>query len=811
VTAPPCPTPTVQQTARDYRTRTALRPAVWAVAFWIAGELCGFEWGGSPGLLCAGAFLFAVLAGVALVRQKRGIVALAALSGACVLLGWGRVALWQETRPSPAILSRFFDQRVVLSGTLTSTPEPRGRVWRFGLKADTLASAENAVLGPVDVFVRMDTSLGAPCIGQRVRIAGSVRALPRRSAPGTMDYGEYLRYRGYSATLAAYEPGGFAPLPVPRNAWTAFWDHARSYVKRAITVGMPDEAAGLASGLVLGERHGLSRRTMEAFSACGVIHILSVSGFHVAIVLVGIGVPLRRFFGFGLWQALVLIACAWCYSQLAYNDPPMVRSCIMATVLLLAYTVERRSDPWNALALSALITLLVQPTALHDIGFQLSYAAMAGLMGFGSMAEERLKRFRFLQQHAWVRYPISLAVATVAANITTAPLTAHYFWRMSLLALVGNLPITALVTVGVWASVAAALVGWIPFAAIAINAANARVLEAVLRLGDWFAEWPYAATWVRSPTWPEMLVYGVGTCAIWWISQRKGLRKGALFACLIYANIAVWWIWIHRPGTTEIAFLDVGQGDAAVCRFSTGHTIVIDGGPATAGYDAGDWVVVPYLRSRGIRRVDAIVVTHSDSDHIGGLPSVAQAFDTRAVWYNGSGDTASAFRALESNIRQRGGRLQVAGAGDSVAGLGTAQMTFLSPMRDSAWSSRCSDNDRSLVLRIVEYGDTVLFTGDTGEKAERAYSRLLPTESGARVDVLKVAHHGSRFSTGETLLATARPRYAVISVGRNMYGHPARETLEQLRATGTTVFRTDRQGTLIWRTGPAGGRWVEWR
>ncbi|OQB43062.1 MAG: ComEC family competence protein [Candidatus Latescibacteria bacterium ADurb.Bin168] len=248
-----------------------------------------------------------------------------------------------------------------------------------------------------------------------------------------------------------------------------------------------------------------------------------------------------------------------------------------------------------------------------------------------------------------------------------------------------------------------------------------------------------------------------------------------------------------------------------MCRFSTGHTIVIDGGPATAGWDAGDWVVVPYLRSRGIRRVDAIVVTHSDSDHLGGLPAVARAVDTRAVWYNGSGDTASAFRVLALNIRQRGGRLQVAGAGDSVAGLGTARLTFLSPMRDSAWSARCSDNDRSLVLRIVEHGDTLLFTGDTGQETERMYSRLLRTESGARVDVLKVAHHGSRFSTGDTLLAAARPRYAVISVGRNSYGHPARETLERLRVSGATVLRTDRQGTLIWRTEPAGGGWVEWR
>ncbi|HNV23237.1 MAG TPA: hypothetical protein PKM22_16395 [Candidatus Hydrogenedentes bacterium] len=115
------------------------------------------------------------------------------------------------------------------------------------------------------------------------------------------------------------------------------------------------------------------------------------------------------------------------------------------------------------------------------------------------------------------------------------------------------------------------------------------------------------------------------------------------------------------------------------------------------------------------------------------------------------------------------------------------------------------------MLRIVEYGHTLLFTGDTGQEAERMYSRLLRTEPGARVDVLKVAHHGSRFSTGDTLLAAARPRYAIISVGRNSYGHPTRETLERLRVSGATVLRTDRQGTLIWRTEPAGGGWVEWR
>ena len=410
-----------------------------------------------------------------------------------------------------------------------------------------------------------------------------------------------------------------------------------------------------------------------------------------------------------------------------------------------------------------------------------------------------------------MRYPASLAIATLAANITTAPLTAHYFFRMSLLALIGNLPITALVSAGIWASVAAALLGWIPFAAVAVNVVNARVLQAVLDLGSWFAEWPYGATWLRPPTWPEMVVYGICTCVVWWVAHRKGLLKGLIFACLVYANMGVWWTWFHRPVATEIAFLDVGQGDAAVCRFSSGHTIVVDCGPATESYDAGDWVVVPYLRSRGINRVDAVIVTHSDSDHSGGLAALLRALEVRAVWRNGRDDSSAAFRAIAARAREHDVALRQVGAGDSVAGLGIAHMGVLFPPRDSSLLAGLSENDCSIVLRVAEQGDTLLFTGDTGERAERIYARVLRRDRGARVDVLKVAHHGSKFSTGDTLLAVIRPRYAVVSVGRNRYGHPARETMERLRTAGVHVLRTDESGTLIWRTAPQGGSWMERR
>jgi competence protein ComEC len=806
VTLPADGQPATQTPASPYR--TALRPAVWAATFWILGELCGFEWGGSLALLSAGALGAGIIATIATIRAKRGIVGLATLALLCVLLGWARVALWQESRPNPVVLSRFLNQRVAVSGILSTTPEPRSRIWRFGISADTLASEEGAAIGSVDVFVRMDMSLGAPRIGERVRLVGMMNALPRLHSPGTLDYGRYLEYRGYSATLSVYDSAGFAPLPLQRDAWTAFWDRARSYVKHAITVGMPEDAAGLAAGLILGERHGLSRKTMEEFSACGVIHILSVSGFHVAIVLVGIGVPLRRFCPPGVWQALVLIAFAWCYSQLSGNDPPMVRSCIMATVFLLAFSAERKFDPWNALALSALVTLFFVPTALFDIGFQLSYAAMIGLMAFGSLTDAKLKKVSFIRNHAWVRYPIGLAVATIAAQITTAPLVAHYIMRMSLLAMIGNLPITALVSVGIWASVAAALLGWLPYAAVAINAVNARVLDAVLNLGSWFAAMPYASTWLRPPTWPEMLVYGACAYAVWWVSSKKGLLKGAVVALLLFANAGVWWAWLHRPTETEIAFLNVGQGDATVCRFADGHTVLIDGGPATPWHDAGDWVVVPYLRSRGIERVDAVVVTHGDNDHVGGLTAVLRAMEVGALWYGGA-DTSATFQSLVAAARRRGVPMHQIGAGDSIAGLSGASMEVLFPPRDSVLSSSLSDNDRSAVLRLIQQGDTLLFTGDAGVKTERLYLPLLREETGARADVLRVGHHGSKYATGDSLLASLRPRFGVVSVGRNRYGHPAKETVARLKAHGVRIIRTDEDGTVIRQIDENGGRWAE--
>jgi competence protein ComEC len=149
------------------------------------------------------------------------------------------------------------------------------------------------------------------------------------------------------------------------------------------------------------------------------------------------------------------------------------------------------------------------------------------------------------------------------------------------------------------------------------------------------------------------------------------------------------------------------------------------------------------------------------------------------------------------------------GAGDSIAGLSGASMEVLFPPRDSVLSSSLSDNDRSVVLRLIQQSDTLLFTGDAGAKAERLYLQLLREETGARVDVLRVGHHGSKYSTGDSLLAMLRPRYGVVSVGRNRYGHPAKETIARLNACGVRICRTDEDGTVIRQIDESGGRWAE--
>jgi competence protein ComEC len=282
---------------------------------------------------------------------------------------------------------------------------------------------------------------------------------------------------------------------------------------------------------------------------------------------------------------------------------------------------------------------------------------------------------------------------------------------------------------------------------------------------------------------------------------RVALTVFAAALLLALATVA-WGLHLRRatPGLLRVTFLDVGQGDATVIEGPTGRVVVVDGGghPGTDerdGRDPGSRVVVPYLRSRGISTVDLLVPTHPDDDHVQGLVAVAERMNVAAALDSGQAVESGAYPRLRAVLRRRGVPVFVARRGQRVDLGGGAYMEVLNPSDPPISGSRSRTNDNGVVMRVVYGRARVLLTGDAEEEAEAAMAATVPDLS---ADVLKIGHHGSRWSSTLRFLARVRPSVAVISCGAdNNYGHPHRETLERLAALGTRTYRTDRQGAII--------------
>ena len=284
--------------------------------------------------------------------------------------------------------------------------------------------------------------------------------------------------------------------------------------------------------------------------------------------------------------------------------------------------------------------------------------------------------------------------------------------------------------------------------------------------------------------------------ALWVVGRRNtameaGRRCGWCLTAALWLGLAPAVVTGSADGRRDLTlhFLDIGQGDGAVLRTPGGRWVVIDAGPANERYDAGRRVVVPFLERRGVRALSAIVVSHAHADHMGGVPALLRRFGVGVLVEPGSPVADPAYGALLTALDSAGIPWHPARAGERFS-IDGVRFTVLHP--SPGWEGWGEDvNEDSLVV-LVEFGAfEALFTGDVGFPAERVLSRSLRP-----VDLLKVGHHGSRGSTGAELLDSLRPLAAVISVGRNDYGHPSPQTLARLEARGVPVLRTDQDGTV---------------
>ncbi|MBS4008570.1 MAG: DNA internalization-related competence protein ComEC/Rec2 [Clostridium sp.] len=638
--------------------------------------------------------------------------------------------------------------------------------------------------------------------GQRLRLSGELVAPAGQRTPGGFNYAAFLAGEGVAALLTS-EGSAVEVLPGRDGYfWLSAADAARQRVTGALLRWLPPQEAGLALGLLLGETKHLALETEEAYRRLGITHLLSVSGVHTAFVaafaLLLTSRIRRKIIGAGLAAVLVLA-----YLLLTGGEPPVWRAAIMLWLVMGARQLGRESDGVQVLAAAALLMLFFRPHWLFSLSFQLSFLASLGILVLSPRMQPYFSRLpRFLSG--------SLCV-TLGAQAAVLPLQLSLFALLPLFSVPANLLFVPLV--GAVMGLGLAVIGasiFSPLPAAPFCYAIYPVLLALNEGPKLLAGLPGAAV-VPPPLHPGIwamyvLLLCLFACGvkIVWTRARLTLTALLLLNLVIFSPLSADLLPSIAGRQLEVDFLDVGQGLSIFIRTPEGKNILLDAGGRRGGtFDPGERIVLPYLRSRRVTSLDLLVLTHPSEDHHGGMPAVLSGIAVSRFAGNGERDDTASFLAVKEKLAAAAIPTMVLAGGDRLLLGEELVLEVLSPPPEK-FSYTVDDVNNNALIKRLKFNDfSVLFTSDGEHEALERLVRLQPESLSAVV--LQVPHHGSRRAMSEQFLSAVGAQAAVISVGRNTYGHPHEEALMLLAQEKMTIFRTDLHGAVTIRSD--GFRW----
>lgn len=616
--------------------------------------------------------------------------------------------------------------------------------------------------------------------------------------PGGFNYRRYLAQKGVGASIFAYPYTIETWDRKSRFSLIRAGMNIRDRIVHVIDNSLPHQQAGLLNGMLIGYREGLSDEVQEAFSNAGLTHIMAVSGANVAFLILPLSF-LLKLLGIGKkLSKLVIIAFLILFVFVTGFEPSVLRAVLMAGVILLSEVLYKKPDTYAAIAFSCILLLVISPCMLFNIGFQLSYAATLGIV----MLYKNIKKLitcKFVPNKV-----AEIIGGTLAAQLGVLPITLIHFNKLSLISIIPNIlvaPILGLITI---LGMLMAILGQFSlYLSTLIGYLNNIFLSAVLYVTKWSSGVSFAAITTVTPSLIMGAAYYVVIWFLFWYKPLKGISLKLRHGAAVLSIIAVFFLTgTLKPACMEVTFLDVGQGDCAFIRTYTGKTVLIDGGGSTNPNNiskVGERVVIPFLLDSGICSLDAVIATHPHSDHIQGLGDVLKGLGTKRLIIP-SIENDAGFEELLSTAGSKNIPVTRCFEGDRIRLDDRTVMQVLNPPGNWPGDEE-SFNNASLVLKL-SYGHTsILFTGDVeAEVEERIVSSGTEDDidvSLLDVDVLKVAHHGSAYSSGKAFLDAVDPQAAIISVGRNNFGHPSEKVLNLLKESNVECFRTDECGAVV--------------
>lgn len=609
--------------------------------------------------------------------------------------------------------------------------------------------------------------------------------------PGGFNYRRYLAQKGVGASVFSYP----YTISIGEGKKVNLLTQAGSFIRKRIIYvienSLPNQQAGLLNGMLIGYREGLSDEVQEAFSNAGLTHIMAVSGANVAFLIMPLTFLLKKLRLKRKAGNLIIIAFLILFVYITGFEPSVLRAVVMASIMLIAAILYREPDIYAAIALSCIILLIASPFMLFNVGFQLSYVATLSLVMLCKNIKGMLK-WRFIPE--WIKDTLA---CTLSAQIGVLPITVVYFNKVSIISVIPNLlavPMLEVITIlgmlmavlGQFSLVISRLIGYL----------NSVFLSLVLHITRLSSLVPFATIKTVTPSIIIVATYYSIVLFLLWYRPLKGIKLTMRHAAVIFTAAAfIALTFVIKPGYLEVYFLDVGQGDCAFIRTYSGRTVLVDGGGSTNPTlisKVGKNVVVPFILDQGVTSLDAVVATHAHSDHIQGLYDVLEQIDVKTLILPSLSDE-SGFSGLIKLAEENGTAISRCCDEDIIKLDERTSFDVLSPERNFE-AGEDSTNNTSLVLKLCYKDITVMLTGDIETEIEE---KLVDGTEELAADVIKIAHHGSSTSSSESFIEEVAPKAAVISVGRNNFGHPSPVTEARLKENGISSFRTDECGAVV--------------
>ena len=671
--------------------------------------------------------------------------------------------------------------------------------------------------------------------GDIVFIKGEYIAPSIQRNYGGFDYSKYLKTINIYGTIKLTniklieKQKGFDFNKMIYNLRDFIKDNAQKY--------LPKDLYSIYLGLILGDTTYIEDETMDNFRDSNMAHILAVSGMHISYIVIGISVFLNKIFGKRRTKIIsIFIILIYCF--ITGFSPSIIRASIMAIMVLLSGLFNRKDDIWNSIAISLFIILIYNPFLITSISLQYSYLGIIGIIVFYNSILQFLKRKS--EKHSRLKQIVAFSLSI---QIFIFPLSIYYFNKFGIYFIFTNIVLSVIIGPLIVYSFLFLILLLIRFPLINIAAIPLKAgITIILGLSN-ISKLPFSKINVRTPKIHEIIIFYIVMILINLIykSQSKkkltnsGLRLKLTYQLfkyklkskfnnkrkrrklLIICTIIVFTIYsiiTIRPRELQIHFVDVGQGDCCFIETPCNKTILIDGGGAEFGdFDVGKNTVLPYLLDIGYTKIDYVIISHFDTDHIGGVLTIIKELNVGQVVVSKQAEISSNYTKFKEIINEKKTKVLVVGDNKNINNIQEENNTFVSPQKlkieedlffDFLWPY--SDNlitenplnNNSIVCKLHYKDFSMLFTGDIEEIAEKQIlQRYRNNYSRLDSKALKIAHHGSKTSTSKEFLEAVNPQIALIGVGQNnKFGHPNEEVIKRLENIGTKIYRTDQMGEI---------------